>query len=116
MKHINNFINEKLQYILTERTEVDEIFDVQDRFRDKMIKMWKSNKDLKPFDLYFKWKNHDITTGEWRKTPKDDIKKMIFAARNLSNEEYEKDNYNGDLIEVLDAIEMELINIIQLFK
>lgn len=108
MKDLNRFI--------TERNEVDEFFKKQDEFVAKMIETWRSDERLKPFDLYFKWKSHEIDTSEWKETPKKDIMKMMNDARKLSDEEWEKKEPNNDLIQILDAIEMELINIIGIFK
>lgn len=103
------------EYIL-EKSEVNEFFKKQDEFTKKMINMWKKDERLKPFDLYFKWKNHDISTGEWRKISKENIRKMRFTASDMLNDEYDKENPDEELIQILDAIEMELINIEGLFK
>lgn len=103
------------EYIL-EKSEVNEIFKRQDEFIKKMIDRWKKDKCLKPFDLYFKWKNREISTGEWRETSKEDIRKMRFTASDMVNDEYDKENRDEELIQILDAIEIELINIEGLFK
>ena len=111
MKHITKFITEN---------EVDELFKRQDEIMKKMIKRWKSDKSLKPLDSYFKWKLNEISTDD---LSEDDIMDMMNACRELQDKNY-NDNANDpndwfkddELASLLDAVEMELINIYQLFK
>lgn len=110
MKHITKFITEN---------EVDELFKRQDEIMKKMIKRWKSDKSLKPLDPYFKWKLNEISTDD---LSEDDIMDMMNACRELQDKNY-NDNANDpndwfkddELASLLDAVEMELINIYQLF-
>jgi len=88
-----------------------------------MINRWKSDESLKPLDLYFKWKSKEISTSEFKSLSKRDIMDMMNACRDLSDKNYNdnaddpKDWFkDSELAEILDAIEMELINIYQLFK
>jgi len=99
MKTIRGFINES-------------IFDDQDNFLNKMIDMWKSDKRLKPFDTYFKWKTKELDTNEFKKDF-DAIKKMRFAADELIDKliDWNDSSKNEEIISVLDAISSELLNI-----
>ena len=113
MKNIVDYIVEN---------DVDELFKRQDEIMKKMIKRWKSDKSLKPLDLYFKWKSHEISTEEFRKLSKKDISSMMNACRDLQDENYndnakDPDDWfkDSELASLLDGVEMELINIYRLF-
>ena len=114
MKHITKFITEN---------EVDELFKRQDDIMKKMIERWKSDESLKPLDSYFKWKSHEISTADFRALSKKDIMNMMNACRDLADKNYNdnaedpKDWFkDSELASLLDAVEMELINIYPLFK
>ena len=114
MKHITEYIAEN---------EVDELFKRQDEIMKRMIKRWKSDESLKPLDSYFKWKSHEISTSDFRALSKDDIMDMMNACRDLADKNYNdnaedpKDWFkDSELASLLDAVEMELINIYPLFK
>jgi hypothetical protein len=114
MKHITKFITEN---------EVDELFKRQDEIMKKMINRWKSDESLKPLDSYFKWKSHEISTADFRALSKNDIMNMMNACRDLADKNYNdnaedpKDWFkDSELASLLDAVEMELINIYPLFK
>lgn len=101
MKHIKQFLLEN---------EYTEIFKRQDEFRDKMIEEWKRNKDLKVFDKYFQWKTHKIDIAD---LSKEDVNKMRAAARDMLDKLWEEENEeNNKLAQIIDAIEMELINML----
>lgn len=87
--------------------EVDDFFKKQDEFKKKMIDEWKSNDKLKPFDSYFKWKNNEGSIQDVL----DNIIDMRKAAKKLLEDLYENEKENDELIMIVDAIEMELINI-----
>lgn len=114
MKNITEFILEN---------EVSELFKRQDDMMKKMIERWKSDKSLKPLDSYFKWKSHEISTSDFKVLSKDDIMSMMNTCRELQDKNY-NDNAKDpehwfkdtELAELLDAVEMELINIYPLFK
>ena len=89
----------------------------------KMIERWKKDDSLKPLDNYFKWKSHEISTAEFRSLSKQDIMDMMNACRDLQDKNYNddaedpKDWFKDDeLASLLDAVEMELINIYPLYK
>jgi hypothetical protein len=114
MKHITKFITEN---------EVDELFKRQDEIMKRMIERWKSDKSLKPLDPYFKWKSHEISTDEFKSLSKNDIMDMMNTCRDLQDKNYNdnaedpKDWFkDNELASLLDAVEMELINIYPLFK
>jgi hypothetical protein len=114
MKNITEFILEN---------EVSELFKRQDEMMKKMIERWKSDKSLKPLDSYFKWKSHEISTSDFRTLSKDDIMNMMNTCRELQDKNYNdnaddpKDWFkDSELATLLDAVEMELINIYPLFK
>ena len=114
MKNITEYIAEN---------EVSELFKRQDEMMKKMIKRWKSDESLKPLDSYFKWKSHEISTADFRALSKDDIMDMMNACRDLADKNYNdnaedpKDWFkDSELASLLDAVEMELINIYPLFK
>ena len=114
MKHITKFITEN---------EVDELFKRQDEIMKRMINRWKSDESLKPLDSYFKWKSHEISTADFRALSKNDIMNMMNACRDLADKNYNdnakdpKDWFkDSELASLLDAVEMELINIYPLFK
>ena len=90
--------------------EVDDFFKKQDEFKKKMIDEWKSNDKLKPFDSYFKQKNKEGTIQDVL----DNIIDMRKAAKKLLEDLYESENENDELIMIVDAIEMELINIMMI--
>ena len=114
MKSIKEFITEN---------EVDELFKRQDEIMKRMIERWKSDKSLKPLDPYFKWKSHEISTDEFKSLSKNDIMDMMNTCRDLQDKNYNdnaedpKDWFkDNELASLLDAVEMELINIYPLFK
>lgn len=114
MKNITEFILEN---------EVSELFKRQDEIMKNMINRWKSDKSLKPLDPYFKWKSHEISTGDFRALSKNDIMDMMNTCRELQDKNYNdnaddpKDWFkDSELATLLDAVEMELINIYPLFK
>ena len=102
MKHIKQFLFEN---------EYTEIFRRQDEFREKMIEEWKHNKNLKVFDKYFHWKTHKINITD---LSKEDVNKMRAAARDMLDKlwEDEENEENNKLAQIIDAIEMELINML----
>lgn len=102
MKHIKQFLLEN---------EYTEIFRRQDEFREKMIEEWKHNKNLKVFDKYFQWKTHKINITD---LSKEDVNKMRAAARDMLDKlwEDEENEENNKLAQIIDAIEMELINML----
>lgn len=87
--------------------EVDDFFKKQDEFKKKMIDEWKNNDKLKPFDSYFKWKNNEVSIQDVL----DNIIDMRKAAKKLLEDLYENEKENSELIMIVDAIEIELINI-----
>lgn len=113
----------KFNTYITEKSEIDDIFKKQDELIQKMIKRWKSDDSLKPLDNYFKWKSHEISTGEFRELSKQDIMDMMNVCRELQDKNYNddaedpKDWFKDDeLATLLDTVEMELINIYPIFK
>ena len=102
MQHIIDFIKEAYN-------SADEYFKAQDKFKEKMINTWKSNKyeELKQFDLYFKWKSGEISHNEL-KSDKKEIKKMWDASENLLNDLYDNNSKDEDLIEIIQGISAEL--------
>ena len=119
MKQLIDHIKES--YI--NENEVDELFKRQDEIMKKMIERWKKDDSLKPLDNYFKWKSHEISTAEFRSLSKQDIMDMMNACRDLQDNNYNdnakdpKDWFKDDeLASLLDAVEMELINIYPLYK
>lgn len=80
-------------------------------FKQKMIEMWKKDKRLKPFDLYFHWKTGEVknllSNRDVFRQMRKDSKRMLHEL--IDNETYEvKDE---ELYQVVDAIDEELINI-----
>lgn len=78
-----------------------------------MVEMWKRDERLRPFDLYFRWKTHEITMGEWRNN-RDAIRQMRREAKRMISELFDFENTdpkNEELTQVVDAIDEELINI-----
>ena len=80
-------------------------------FKQKMIEMWKKDKRLKPFDLYFHWKTGEVenllSNRDVFRQMRKDSKCMLHEL--IDNETYEvKDE---ELYQVVDAIDEELINI-----
>ena len=93
---------------------MDDYFKRQDAFLQKMIEMWKQDERLKPFDLYFRWKTGELSTGEWREQ-KDAIRQMRAECDRLMERLWdENDPANNDLELVVDAIDQELITVEQI--
>lgn len=99
MKNIVDYIFEN---------EVDEIFKKQDEFKQKMIDAWKTNDDLKVFDKYFQWKTHKLDISDI--TIKD-VNDMRLHAQKMLEKLWDEGN-NEELEQIIDAIEMELLNMI----
>ena len=108
MQHIVNFIKESYN-------SADEYFKAQDKFKEKMINTWKSNKyeELKQFDLYFEWKSGKINCNEF-KSHKKEIRKMWDSSEDLLNDLYDSKSKDNDLIEILQGINAELETIYQM--
>ena len=120
MKNLTEYISKPKRI---SENEVDELFKEQDQLMNKMIKRWKSDKSLKPLDPYFKWKSHEISMSDFKALSKDDIMNMMNACRELQDKNYNNDAddpkdwfKDSELATLLDAVEMELINIYPLFK
>lgn len=93
---------------------MDDVFKRQDAFLQKMIEMWKQDERLKPFDLYFRWKTGELSTGEWREQ-KDAIRRMRAERDRLMEQLWDENNpANEELELVVEAIDNELINIQQI--
>ena len=93
---------------------MDDVFKRQDEFLARMIEMWKQDKRLKPFDLYFRWKTGELSTGEWREQ-KDAIRQMRAERDRLMERLWDENNpANEELELVVEAIDNELINIQQI--
>lgn len=93
---------------------MDDYFKRQDAFLQKMIEMWKQDERLKPFDLYFRWKTGELSTGEWREQ-KDAIRQMRVERDRLMEQLWDENNpANNDLELVVDAIDQELITVEQI--
>lgn len=113
MKQITTYI--------TEKSELDDFFKKLDEKMEKMIKRWKSDESLKPLDPYFKWKSHE--SDEIYSLSKKDIMDMMNFCREMADKNFNddakdpKDWFKDDeLATLLDAVEMELINIYSTFK
>lgn len=103
MKDLKDYINENW---------VDDMYKAQDDFKDKMVNEWKKNKILKPFDRYFEWK-----TGKVHIT--DITKKEVQEMRNAAQELLDKlwdENTNEELMQIVEAIEGELLNMLLIGK
>lgn len=89
-------------------------FDEQDKFIENMIKVWKSKKykELNKFDLYFKWKNHEINTDKL-KSEKKLVRKMWDESEELLNDLYDNNSKENELIDILKGVnaELETINL-----
>ena len=107
MKNLSNHIKESF---LNENW-VDDIHKKQDDFVKKMIKEWKSNKDLKVFDKYFQWKTHEIKITDLTKS---EVQEMRSKAQEMLNKLW--DDNNDDLAQIVEAIEGELLNMILIGK
>lgn len=93
---------------------MDDYFKRQDAFLQKMVEMWKQDERLKPFDLYFRWKTGELSTGEWREQ-KDAIRRMRAERDRLMERLWDENNpANEELELVVEAIDNELINIQQI--
>lgn len=101
MKDLKNHIEESL----------DDVFKRQDDFVKKMIKEWKSNKDLKVFDKYFQWKTHEINITDLTKS---EVQEMRSKAQEMLNKLW--DDNNDDLAQIVEVIKGELLNMILIGK
>ncbi len=83
-------------------------FDEQNKFVENMIKVWKSNKyeELKQFDIYFKWKDHELSTAKF-KAMKKEIRKMWDDSSDLLDNLYDN-NKDKNLIDIVQAVNAEL--------
>ena len=88
---------------------VDEIHKKQDEFLQKMVDMWKKDERLKPLSPYFKWKTGEMNIAE---LTKDTIREMRSAIQRLSDVPWEQTDW--ELQSVIDAVDEELINIIEI--
>ena len=119
---LHRIIRETVKRVLNE-SGGESLFKEEDERMNKMIERWRLDKSLKPLDPYFKWKSHEISTGDFKTLTKNDIMKMIKFCRELQHKNYDenaedpKDWFKDkELAYLLEYVEMELINIYPLFK